>query len=433
MDILFTVIKIIWFVVLAGLIVGAIWLFIRTLKEAHQGKTTGLTGNFYDGENPAYSLLSQKSERRDICWLILIFFAVRLAQFALVFLGKQLFEPGFSFSFSGLEGQLFRWDTTHYTGIAENWYQNQGDARFHIVFYPFYPILIRLFYYIVWDYSVAAMLVSNLSIAFAIAVFYKLLRIDFSKETTKTAITLFAFHPFSFFCSLAMTESTFLLITLLFFFFLRKEKWVLAGLMGFFATLTRNFGLLFVIPYGVWLIIISVRKKYSFGKFMARLLPGFLILAGFGVYLCINKSITGNWFQFMIYQKEHWSQEISCIWKNAVNPYIWFFQTYRGNPSMQYFTWLPLILSEIIAVISIILKWKQVPFVYKIYALAYLFLTLTASWPLSGSRYLMLMFPMYISYGLICDKKWKKWLACSIGFVFGVYMLAGYMTWQQVM
>ena len=33
-------------------------------------------------------------------------------------------------------------DSPSYLGIAENWYVTEGDPRFHIVFFPFYPICI---------------------------------------------------------------------------------------------------------------------------------------------------------------------------------------------------------------------------------------------------------------------------------------------------
>ena len=37
------------------------------------------------------------------------------------------------------------WDAPHYVAIAKNGYVNTGDAANFIVFFPLYPILIRLF------------------------------------------------------------------------------------------------------------------------------------------------------------------------------------------------------------------------------------------------------------------------------------------------
>lgn len=53
------------------------------------------------------------------------------------------------------------WDAPHYEAIAKNWYANTGDAANFIVFFPLYPILIRLLT-IDFNYSsLSALIVSN--------------------------------------------------------------------------------------------------------------------------------------------------------------------------------------------------------------------------------------------------------------------------------
>ena len=44
---------------------------------------------------------------------------------------------------------LFRWDTDRYLRIAEYGYETSGHFEATIVFYPFYPLLIKLFQIVV--------------------------------------------------------------------------------------------------------------------------------------------------------------------------------------------------------------------------------------------------------------------------------------------
>ena len=174
---------------------------------------------------------------------------MRISTTALAFVIKSVIAEGYTFKLTDLFVELTKWDSHHYIGIAEKGYQNEGDPRFHIVFYPLYPLIVRgLSYLFGGSVRVAAFVEPNIFMALSIAVMYKLLRIDFSQKTTITAILLLIFNPFAFFFSLPFTESTFLFLSLLFMFMLKKENWLAAGICGFFAALTKNFGLIFIIP-----------------------------------------------------------------------------------------------------------------------------------------------------------------------------------------
>src|SRR3989442_15600924 len=47
-----------------------------------------------------------------------------------------------------------RWDATHYQNIAQHGYQAIGEARFLLVFFPLYPLLVRLVAFLAGDYVV---------------------------------------------------------------------------------------------------------------------------------------------------------------------------------------------------------------------------------------------------------------------------------------
>ena len=426
----------IWCFALVIAVVGAIFYFIRVLKTSYCGEDENCEyiGKFYEKGEPSFRLKPQKNELKPILILIGIYFAVRISTTALAFVIKSVIAEGYTFKLTDLFVELTKWDSHHYIGIAEKGYQNEGDPRFHIVFYPLYPLIVRgLSYLFGGSVRVAAFVEPNIFMALSIAVMYKLLRIDFSQKTTITAILLLIFNPFAFFFSLPFTESTFLFLSLLFMFMLKKENWLAAGICGFFAALTKNFGLIFIIPYGVHLITVACKRHYKEKDFISKLLPAFLVLAGFGVYLIINKVVTGNWFQFMIYQKEHWYNEISCILKNVTNHFRWFISE-NASPDKKWFLWFGNVSAAVLTMTAVFIKHKKMPFLYNIYALAYLFLTLTVSWLLSGARYLMASFPAYIAYALALDDyKWLRWTVIAVEYILGIAVMTAFLMNAYIM
>ena len=80
----------------------------------------------------------------------------RLTWIAVWLIGTRLFLYLIALVGCAATGQLERyladpgafwvqWDANHYLGLANNWYVNEGDPRFHIVFYPLYPLAVRVF------------------------------------------------------------------------------------------------------------------------------------------------------------------------------------------------------------------------------------------------------------------------------------------------
>jgi hypothetical protein len=69
------------------------------------------------------------------------------------------------------------------------------------------------------------------------------------RRTGRFIACIIAFNPFSFFYTIAYTESLFLMLTLLFMISVAERKWLCAGLWGLFAGLARNTGVLLAIIF----------------------------------------------------------------------------------------------------------------------------------------------------------------------------------------
>lgn len=440
--------KWIWFVVLIASMIGAIYLFAKILYLCFKDKDFEIAyvGKFYDKNDACFKLKPSNTELKDILILIGVFAAFRLITFIAGFAFKCIFESGYTFEFS-LDHILYnfkKWDAPHYINIADHWYVSEDEYLLNpnayvdkeyvlIAFYPLYPLTVKLFSFIVGDVELSAYFVSNIFFMLSIAAMYKLVRIDYSRQTAITASLLLIFSPYGFFFSLAYTESLFIFLTLVFFIMLKKEKFMYAGILGLLCALTKNFGLLLIIPYGVWLITLACKKHFVFLDFTKRLLPAFLILAGFGIYLCINKAVTGEWFKFMTYQSEHWNQRISCPWKNVVN-HMSLFLKENGSMVNKWFIWFGDVASVCFAMIVYWIGRKKIPFIYGIYSLAYIFLTLMVSWLLSGPRYLLVNFPTYIVLAVLCEKqKSIKMSVISAEIILSIICTVGYLANANIM
>lgn len=147
-----------------------------------------------------------------------------------------------------------RWDAVHYLKIAEFGYTNVGDDKFLIVFFPLYPLLTAGFQIVFRDYPVSAFIVTALASVALALVFRELVRLDHSEKTAQMAVLFLFIFPTSYFLHIPYTESLFLALAIGCFFTARRRLWLIAGILGFLACLTRINGLVLVpaLAFEVW-------------------------------------------------------------------------------------------------------------------------------------------------------------------------------------
>jgi Gpi18-like mannosyltransferase len=139
--------------------------------------------------------------------------------------------------------QLIRWDSLIYLDILKNGYTLDTAKCF-----PLYPLLVKFISLFSGDAILAGFFVSWASLVFALYYFWKLLNRSDSGETAKRALLLLLFFPSAIFFSTIYTESLFLALTIAFFYYLKKESWAVAAVLGLFAASARTVGVfLFVV------------------------------------------------------------------------------------------------------------------------------------------------------------------------------------------
>jgi len=139
----------------------------------------------------------------------------------------------------------FRWDAQYYIWATSRGFSVQdGSASFH----PLLSLLAKPIFYLTGAPLFALLLIATLATLGLYFCFYRLARLDLEDEPAWRATLLFAVFPVSYVFYAPYTESTFLLFSVLLFYFARKRRWLLAGICGALATLTRQQGLFLVVP-----------------------------------------------------------------------------------------------------------------------------------------------------------------------------------------
>src|SRR5438034_897341 len=124
-----------------------------------------------------------------------------------------------------------RYDSGWYLTIARSGYDTAtalAGGRSNIAFFPVYPLLMRYvgrsFGPAPSDLYLGGILIAWVSFVLAMIVLYRLASLDLPRERALLAILLAMIFPFAFFYGVVYSESTFLLFTLMAFYFFRTRR-----------------------------------------------------------------------------------------------------------------------------------------------------------------------------------------------------------------
>ena len=301
-----------------------------------------------------------------------------------------------------------RWDAGHYLGLAENWYVNQGDPRFHLVFYPLYPLAVRIFRPLfLGNTMLAATVLSNLFLLAAAWALYELTRMQLSERGAKNAVRFLMLFPTSLYLSVPYSESIFLMLTLLSVLAARKERIWLSVLLGALASASRIQGLICAIPVFYEALRMEAAKgRLKPTRVALRVLQVSLIALGFGAYLLLNWKVSGNPFQFLIYQREHWSQTMGSV--GGTLKYTIENAFHYDGLSARQGIWIPQLAAIVLAFSLVGATWRRVHPADGAYALVYLWISFSPTWLLSGPRYWMALYALYPALALLMKGRWRE-------------------------
>ncbi len=298
-------------------------------------------------------------------------------------------------------------DSAHYLDIARDWYLSEGewDRLVQLVFLPGYPLAVRLVRLVVGDHLYSGMIVSALAFGGAGCVTYRLLRLDYPHREALRAVRFLCLLPGAFFFTAPMSESLFLLLCVSCIYCGRTGKWLAGCLLGGLAAFTRSLGLVLCVPLFFELVSRTVQEQERRGCWVARFAALLLIPAGFGVYCLINYRVSGDPFQFMEYQRVHWSQNLGWFFNTAGYQMELAIGRWATDPTTVLGLWLPNLLAGFLSLAVMIPGAKKLRPSYTAWFLVYYLVAMGATWLLSAPRYLVVLLPVPLAVSRLAKRR----------------------------
>lgn len=366
-------------------------------------------------------------QKRDFIFIFKSFFIWRIAITIIAIIAiKYIPLSGINF-FGGkyinyiTNPLLWGWanfDGEHYLSIAMFGYKD-----LQLAFFPAYPFLMRLASHFFGSSLIvniwSGIILSNLFFLSSLILLWKVVRLDYSEKVAKIATILLLVFPTSFYFGAVYTESLFLFLSLLTYYLYRKNKYLLAGLIGILMTLTRLYG-----AFVILMILVGVlSKKDGLLKIFKEKI--YLIgISALGIisymwYCFISKGDALAFYSLQTNVGEQRSLDLIIL------PQVFYRYVIKIIPNLTWsyppivFTTLLEIGSALLFLIVILFSFRKIRWDYWVYiTLGYLVPTLTGSFS-SLPRYVVVLFPAFI-FMAIKLKDVNKYLRLGIYIVLGI-------------
>ncbi len=323
-----------------------------------------------------------------------------------------------------------RFDTNWYLKIAEQGYASNDGST---VFFPLYPLLIRVLgTVLLQNHLLAALVISNLA---AIGVFYfaykTALQLANPRVAARTVLFL-AIFPSSFFLFVGYTESLFLLLTLASLYMGGQSRWGVAGILGALAALTKLQGVMLIIPLGFlwWRQVRSQASEgsHTSGEWMG-VVPLSLIPIATGAFLLWQYLVVDQASLLASYQGSLYAQFV-FPWENVGA--AWSLLATGRASAIDVLN----LLATVLFIAMAVLVWNRLPREYGLYTVAMLVAPLfrmTTTQPLvSMLRYVLVLFPVYIMWGMWGKNAWMNRAVVYLSFPLALYLSAQFVLWGWV-
>lgn len=301
----------------------------------------------------------------------------------------------------------YRYDTFYYVRIVTAGYQ-AGDAT--AGFHPLYPWLSTLAAALLKDPLAGLMLVSTIAGFLLTIVFYRLARFDLDHECAWTATALLLCWPVTVAIFVPYTEALYLFLAASCLLAARKHQFLFAGLLGGLASLTRQHGILLVLPLLWELWEASGRKLKILLTNWKNWLAAALVPLGYALWIVYRAlaisdfkpdfsstqrfvySVMVSPAAYHVYKDQQFIPPWHAVWKAAL--IYW-----RGH--LHWSAYGDLFLA-IVFITIFVFSWRYLRWSYRFYALAVVLIAL--SYHTGGSvnpytslpRHMLPTFPVFI-------------------------------------
>lgn len=199
-----------------------------------------------------------------------------------------------------LISNIWRWDSGNYAGIALNGYENTYRLGGNYVWMPLWPLILKIFSLNgFFPLPQTGILINQILLFVSFIVFYNYLKqLKFTEIDRQYGVILLAFAPTNIYFFAGLTESLFLLLSLIGFYCLEKEKFWTAVVIGALMAITKIVGIMFVVP----LIYCSyIKHKHKINKTL--ILQCITVSIPLALYMLYLQMHVGDWLAFIHAQK----------------------------------------------------------------------------------------------------------------------------------
>lgn len=172
------------------------------------------------------------------------------------------------------------WDANIYLYLSEYGYQVGHVAN---AMYPLWPFVIRVGTFITGDSLVSALLLSNILSLAGLYLLHRLIFEQFGNSIANSSLLLMLAFPGAFYFNLAYSESLFLFLCVLSFFYIYRQRFLAAALVGFLIPLVKALGLIIIIPLALALYEAHKAKRIPLHSTLFLALP----ILGYACYFLI--------------------------------------------------------------------------------------------------------------------------------------------------
>jgi len=342
-------------------------------------------------------------------WRVLLCVFAFLSTFLIVNFGNRFAYADRVLTITHLPSWIWgfgNFDGVHYLKIAQSGYA----ADLSQAFFPLYPLLIRFFNFFPKDnlldpvlfndpsYFYTAMVLSIIFFIGALYFTYKLFSENYNKKIAQISILLLLSFPTAFYFGAVYSESLLLLLTVLTFWFTKKDKFLLAGLFAALASATKIQGAILFI-----FLAVELWQKYRNNlseqrKHFTKDLLGILIAPlGLIFYMVYLKNTTGDFLYFLSSQPSFGAGRSSLpliFLPQVIYRYLKIFLTVKVA-SLAFFNAFLEFSMTMGTVVVLIMAFKKMKFSYWIFSILVVILpTLTGTFS-SMPRYVLMAFMLF--------------------------------------
>jgi Gpi18-like mannosyltransferase len=334
----------------------------------------------------------------------------------------------------------YRWDAGFYTSIATYGFDwiNERRAAEDMAFLPVYPTAIHLVGgmtvngcalspYLSTCATIGGLLVSNAALLVSVFLLFDLARRRYDTATAWRAALLLLVSPISIFLSGAYTEATFLLLSLLTFWLLERDRFALAVLVACVACLTRSVGVALLLP----LLWVAWHTDNAQGRGMPRpykVLLAFLPPLVFACYILLAGLSVGDPLAYF--------KMYALVWNRTAGTPIQAFTVYFSGQQVALFgwdlSWSDLILTLFYLVLAVILLLREATRAWGLFALVALLIPIASGTLIGMPRFGAVIFPFYILLAKWADRLPKQVIVYGAAAALALLFIARFVTWKWI-